>query len=90
MIYVRGDIILCDAQDEYGTFNAAIKGTLGKSPKQITVPEVDHNDKVIGTRILWLPRSLLDDFRARDLWLTVKLDEYEDTIEKVYPVPVTF
>jgi hypothetical protein len=83
--YVRADIILDDA--EYGTITAVIKAVINKSPQHIPVPELDHNGNVVGTRVIWLPRRLLDDFKAQGLWPVVKLDEYGET-QKVYTVPL--
>ena len=77
-------MILDDA--EHGSMKAVIKAMLKKSPQQITVPQLDHGGNVVGTRIVWLPKRLLDDFKAQGLWPAVKLDKYGGTGE-VYTVP---
>ena len=82
--YVRGDIVLDDAK--HGSMKDAIKAVLKKSPQQITVPQLDHSGNMVGTRIVWLPRRLLDDFKTQGLWPVVKLDEYGGTGE-VYMLP---
>ena len=84
LLYVRDDMIIDDA--EYGSIKAAIKAMLKKSPQQITVPQLDHSGNMVGTRIVWLPKRLLDDLKAQDLWPVVKLDKYGGTGE-VYTVP---
>ena len=85
LAHVRGDVILDDTK--YGTMKVVIKAVLKKSPQQITIPELDHNGNGAGTRIVWLPRRLFDDFKTQGLWPLVKLDEYGET-EEVYTEPV--
>ena len=86
--FIQGDAILDSAK--YGGFKAVIKAVIKKSPEQIKAPTLDHNgNETAGTYTVWLPKTLLDDFKKCNLWPVVMLGEYGE-IDEVYLTSTSF
>ena len=75
MIYVRGDLILLDKEEEFKKSKDAINALLARDPRNVSVPKKDAKGNITGLQGVWLPGGLLEELLDSGTWLEVQVDQ---------------